>query len=584
LLQPRAPGRRTARRRRVVAWVALGLAVGGAIGSLQWGPAAAFIAVSQRAHPAYSFLAGGSLSPAQFLLDFVPHLLGGGPIGLMRYAGSYQLSEMDAAPGIVALLAAAVLAWRWRRPEAWRWRVFLVVGILGVLVALGSNTPLEHVLAALPVTGRERLPSRALISVALSFSVLLGYFLDELQDMPARRHAQGGPAHAPSRAHRRRSDSELAGSARRGGLTARELLPGLAPVAVVLGIAAATAASARPAGGALEPVRGLSWSPGAVAPALALSSGLALAAAGLILAARRLGPARLARTLGALAVVGIVIFDFNQSSLAPLPVSVLSAHSSEQAALAALAGDGRVLIADPRLAGGPATDRVGGPDLGVLSRTLEAGGYGSISWGPYAAATGTKPQDAVSRSAVLEGTLARLGVRVLLALPADLGPGGSLAGISSSPRWRPAGHIGPFVALVERAAPRFSVVGAGGKVGGLSSSVWTGDATVAVASNTPGLLVRSMAAIPGWTAEVVHDGRATGVRVERYGPGGLVQAVRIPAGRSFVSFSYVPPGWRASQLASLGGAVVALVLAVAGFGPLRRGGLSGGGAGSRPRG
>ncbi|MGH9296144.1 MAG: hypothetical protein ACRD0B_12495, partial [Acidimicrobiales bacterium] len=337
--QPADGQRRGLQRSRLIAWTVLGVAVGVALGAVQWWPAADFVGVSQRSHPGYGFITGGSLSPGQLLLEFVPHLLGGGPIGLARFAGSYQLSEMDAAPGIVALVAAAVLAWRWRRPEAWRWRVFLVVGILGVLLALGAHTPLEHLVAALPVSGMARLPSRALIGVALSASLLLGYFLDEV----GRRRAALGR--------------------RRAALGRGDAAAGLVPVAIVLAVVVATVASGRAAGGALATIGGLGWSVAAVAPALGVSAALALVAGALVIGAGRLGAVRTVRALAALVIVGLLIFDVNQSSLAPLKAAFLSPSRLVAARVAELAGGGRALVADPRLADGHAVDRVGGPDL-----------------------------------------------------------------------------------------------------------------------------------------------------------------------------------------------------------------------------
>ncbi|MGH9292915.1 MAG: hypothetical protein ACRDZ6_09105 [Acidimicrobiales bacterium] len=550
--QPADGQRRGLQRSRLIAWTVLGVAVGVALGAVQWWPAADFVGVSQRSHPGYGFITGGSLSPGQLLLAFVPHLLGGGPIGLARFAGSYQLSEMDAAPGIVALVAVAVLAWRWRRPEAWRWRVFLVVGILGVLLALGAHTPLEHLVAALPVSGMARLPSRALIGVALSASLLLGYFLDEV----GRRRAALG----------------------RGDAAA-----GLVPVAIVLAVVVATVASGRAAGGALATIGGLGWSVAAVAPALGVSAALALVAGALVIGAGRLGAVRTVRALAALVIVGLLVFDVNQSSLAPLKAAFLS-PSRLGARVAALAGSGRALVADPRLADGHAVDRVGGPDLGIVAGIAEAGGYGSIMWRPYDRATGTHVQDSVERSAAVDGTLSALGVRVLLALPSDLAQGGLLHGVANAPGWEPAGRVGPFIAVVNRtAAPRFRIRAGSGRIEGLSSgSQWTGAASVRVESSTPVTLVRSMAAVPGWKATVTHSGVTSPLAVRRFGPGGLLQSVRLPAGRSTVRFSYRPPGWVAGQLAALCGLAAAAVVALVGF--VWRPRLSADGAVSRRRG
>ena len=68
----------------------------------------------------------------------------GGPVGLRSYVGSYNLGEIDGYAGILALIAAAALATRWRAPGAWRWRVWYLVGGVGLLVALARNIPQAH--------------------------------------------------------------------------------------------------------------------------------------------------------------------------------------------------------------------------------------------------------------------------------------------------------------------------------------------------------------------------------------------------------------------------------------------------------
>ena len=51
--------------------------------------------------------------PAELLVSIVPHLLGGGPIGLEAYTGPYNLAELDAYCGILSLVAVVALLTRW---------------------------------------------------------------------------------------------------------------------------------------------------------------------------------------------------------------------------------------------------------------------------------------------------------------------------------------------------------------------------------------------------------------------------------------------------------------------------------------
>jgi hypothetical protein len=385
LLQPDGEGRRQISRPRLVAWAALGVAAGVAVGALQWLPATEFVSVSQRAHPSFSFISGGSLTPANFLELLVPHVRGGGVIGLRNFAGSFPLAEVDAYPGTLALVAVAVLLARWRDPSAWRWRVWLVVLAASLLIVSGDHTPLEHLVSKLPVVGDQRLPSRALVLFALSASLSTGYFVDGFVSTRLSR---------------------------------RQVAAGLVPLLGVLGVVAATVIAGRPAGGALPAHGGRGWSVTGVLPYLLVSTGLAFAAGALLLVGWRASPRRRALLVSCFVVVDLLLVNVNQSSLAPEYASALRAPYGAEVAF--LAGSGRVLVVDPSLSDGSGLARIGAPDLGVPVDLPDAGGYGSLMWGPYDAATGTHAQDGADAAAISNGTFSTLGVTALLTLPSQL--------------------------------------------------------------------------------------------------------------------------------------------------------------------
>ena len=224
--------------------------------------------------------------------------------------------------------------------------------------------------------------------------------------------------------------------------TARRQSPLRFRSAAVLAVVIATIATGKPAGGYLTPAARSGWSVSAVAPALALSAVLAVAGLFCFVLPRRQSPRRRPAVTGRsrprllpLAVVAFVLADLalfvaDQSSLAPAPAAELSARGPLESRLAALAGDGRVLIVDPQLSNGKSLDEVGGPDLGVLSELSEAGGYSSIMWAPYATSTGTHTDAGASLTALANGTFASLGVRVALVAPTWPQPG--VAGDASS--------------------------------------------------------------------------------------------------------------------------------------------------------
>jgi hypothetical protein len=380
------PGRRT----RVAGALVAGGVLGTVLAAVQWLPGALFVAVSERAAPSLAYVSAGSLTPRYLLFLLAPHLLGGGPIGLVRFVGGYNLAELDAYPGVLPLAALGALIVHGRREGAARHRPWLVVAGVGLLLALGSTTPLERLVHLLPVVGDQRLPSRALVSVALGCSLAYGYWLDDLLAPDA------------SRPPRRVRVAELAG-----------------PAAVLAVLAAAAVGGKRFAAWLDGPLEG-PWSLSAVAPYL-LTAGATALAAGVVLAVRhRLPPRRLRALLATVALADLVLFNANQSSFAPVSASVLPPHGTLERRLVRELHGGRVLLVDPEQLDGRVAHELASPDLNVLAGIPSAGGYGSLAWGPYAAATGTHAQNGVDPAALAGPTFDRLDVTLLLSVPSEL--------------------------------------------------------------------------------------------------------------------------------------------------------------------
>ena len=55
------------------------------------------------------------------------------------------------------------------------------MGLFGLLLALGSNTPLEHLFNSLPLYGHQRLQSRNMITVATAVCVLFAGWIDRTE-------------------------------------------------------------------------------------------------------------------------------------------------------------------------------------------------------------------------------------------------------------------------------------------------------------------------------------------------------------------------------------------------------------------
>ena len=73
----------------------------------------------------------------------VPDLLGGsGSLGQPSFFASYNLAEVTGYVGVLPLVAAAVLLGRFRlRPRPPEWIVWHAIALVGVVLALGGNTP-----------------------------------------------------------------------------------------------------------------------------------------------------------------------------------------------------------------------------------------------------------------------------------------------------------------------------------------------------------------------------------------------------------------------------------------------------------
>ena len=203
---------------------------------------------------------------------------------------------------------------------------------------------------------------------------------------------------------------------------------------------------------------------------------------------------------------------------------------------------------------------------------------GTTRWFPARAASASaltidlrRPVTAVAVIGQAGGDPSRLGApSVTEAGGASFVANGQLQDALTAPQWGLAGHDGSFTVFVNHfaramfsleALPGRSTTGASiRRVDDATDSV-AGSAAVAVRSPHGVRVVRSVAAIPGWTA-TWHpvDGTPTKLDVGR---SGLIQVVDVPAGQGILTWSYVSPGFRAGLVLSVGGAVLLLLLLVA---------------------
>ena len=180
--------------------VAAGLVLGAALGGVQALPGLAAISTSQRAAASLALFSSGSLPNRWLVLMLVPDMLGGtGTLGQPLFFGSYNLTEISGLrrhlargrrlrPAPPAALGGRLrpvpLSFRSRLSRVPGWLVWYAMAALGVVLALGGNTPLGAVLARLPLYGTQRLQSRNILVLDLALAVLLAYWAD--QPFPSR--------------------------------------------------------------------------------------------------------------------------------------------------------------------------------------------------------------------------------------------------------------------------------------------------------------------------------------------------------------------------------------------------------------
>ena len=182
-------GRDRTRWWRVVTRGGASAALALSLAAVQWLPGLTTIANSQRSGFGSSFATGGSFPRPDGLLSLVPYLYGGyGGLGESAFFSSYNLPEVEIYLGILPLIALLVLwipSWPSRLVHRERLTWYLI-GLLGVLLALGGNTPLEHLFNQIPLYGHQRLQSRNMIDVSVAVCVLFAGWIDRRTESPDR--------------------------------------------------------------------------------------------------------------------------------------------------------------------------------------------------------------------------------------------------------------------------------------------------------------------------------------------------------------------------------------------------------------
>ena len=394
-------GRLAASLTALVAGTALGLALGAA----QWIPGLEFLSQSQRSEASYAYFTSNPL-PAQLItLLASPFIMGSNQTYPGTYAGPYNFPEVTSYMGILALIAACSLFLRRfrTRPEARHWWVWYVIAGVGLLSALGGQTPFGHVLFLIPGLNDERLLNRNLLLVDFALAVLVAWWVHVLLDTAGRDIDR--PRRVASIRHRWRA----------GGRA--ELVLISAPFALIALLCLALWV----AGGHLQLLLQRHY-PVATSTRLYVSllvtAGAVIAgwATWIVLHEGRYPVDRLRRWLTAVLVVDLALF--NVFVIHP-PVSDASAQAQSimSSKLAAHVGNGRFIIYDPDEIRDTQLYRLGQTDLNMFTGLASGQGYTALTDGTYVDVTGAHYQEDLDPTQLAGPIWNNLNVTTLLSLP-----------------------------------------------------------------------------------------------------------------------------------------------------------------------
>jgi hypothetical protein len=384
--------------------VALAVVGGVALGAAQWVPGLAFESQSQRSATSYGFFSTGSLPARLLSLAATPFLLGTNHNP--GYAGPYNFQEVTSYVGILALIAACSLFLRkWRqRPETRHWRIWYVVLALGLLSALGAQTPFGHVLYLIPGVNHERLLDRNLLLVDFSLAALLGWWLHLLLLDPG---GGGGASAAGDPPFRRRW-----APGRRA-----ELVATCAPLAVIAGLGLFLWVD----GPQLQSLLQIQFPVDTTtrfqdAALVTLGAVIAAVATWTVLAAPRLPRARLRRLLASVLAADLIWFNAFVVH-PPITESLAQARGDLATELTAAVGDGRFIIYNPDEFYDSQLYELGQTDLNILNHLGSGQGYTALTDAGYYTATGAHYQEDLNPATLAGPTWDTLNVRTLLSLP-----------------------------------------------------------------------------------------------------------------------------------------------------------------------
>ena len=338
-------------------------------------------------------LAGAGSYPRPFtVLGLVPYIDGGyGHIGEAQFFSHYNLPEVGIYLGILPVVALITLLnprWPSRIPPRDR-LTWYVVGLFGLLLALGSYTPLEHLFNSLPLYGNQRLQSRNMITVATAVCVLFAGWIDR-----------------------------TAAPRLREPMTRYDRIMALVPAAAVAGLAIWALVSPRTL---VWRLAGVSLRPditNTVREATAIALAFCVGAAVLVWIRPRLGSVSWCRLAAVFVAVDVGLMGMTSQLTQTAPNDLLAGATPVQKLMAAnLQAGGRFINYDPQTYSSYPGSLQGIPDLNIIPGLPSVSGYASIVNGNYESVTNTHAQNDLDIGQLSSGTLGRLNLREVVTLP-----------------------------------------------------------------------------------------------------------------------------------------------------------------------
>jgi hypothetical protein len=383
-------GLNRARWWRVVTRCGTGAALALSLAAIQWLPGLEAIRNSQRGSGVVA--AAGSYPRPFAILGLVPYINGGyGHLGEAQFFSQYNLPEVGIYLGVLPVIALITLLnrrWPSRIPPRDR-LTWYVVGLFGLLLASGSNTPLEHLFNSLPLYGHQRLQSRNMITVATAVCVLFAGWIDRT-GVPKLREP----------------------------MTRYDRVMAVIPLGAVAGLAI----------WALAWPRTLVWTFAGVAvrgryadtvrEATLIALAFCAGAAVLVWIRPRLTRASWARLAAVFVIIDVGLMATTSQLTQTPPNDLLSGTTPIEKLMAAkLPPGGRLVNYDPQTYSSYPGSPQGVPDLNIIPGLPSVSGYASIVNGDYESTTHTHEQDDLDVDRLSSGTLGRLDLREVVTVP-----------------------------------------------------------------------------------------------------------------------------------------------------------------------